>query len=207
MPEIDIYNMEGEKQGVISLSEDVFGLPANIPVLSQALIRQLANRRRGTASTKTRGEIRGGGRKPWRQKGTGRARHGSIRSPLWVGGAKAFGPKPRDFSQKMPKKMRRLALKSALSSKVSDKDMIAIDVLEFEAPKTKVFIEMMKNLKLEEKALFIIEQKNRSLEKSASNIPGVKVITTDSINIHDLFKYKHLVMTKDAIEKVEEVMG
>lgn len=207
MPEIDMYNMEGEKQGIISLSKEVFGAPVNMPVLSQALIRQLANRRRGSASTKTRGKIRGGGRKPWRQKGTGRARHGSIRSPLWVGGAKAFGPRPRDFSQKMPRKMRRIALKSALSSKVGDSKMIAIDVLEFEAPKTKAFIEMMKNLNMEENALFIIDQKNRSVEKSASNIPGVKVITTDSINIHDLLKYERLVMTKDAIEKVEEVMG
>jgi len=207
MPEVDIYNMEGEKQGIINLSEDVFGADVNIPVLSQALIRQLANRRRGTASTKTRGEVRGGGRKPWRQKGTGRARHGSIRSPLWVGGSTIFGPRPRDFSQKMPKKMRRLALKSALSSKVGENKMIALDVLSFEAPRTKAFIEMMKNLELEENALFVIAEKNRSVEKSASNIRGVKVITTDSINIHDLFKYDRLIMTRDAIEKVEEVMG
>lgn len=207
MPDIDLYNMEGEKKGTISLSEDVFAVPPNMSVMHQALVRHLANRRRGTACTKTRGEVSGGGRKPWRQKGTGRSRHGSIRSPLWKGGGTTFGPKPRDYSKKMPRKMRRLALKCALSSKVSENKMAALEALTMEHPKTKKFIEMMKKLNLDKSVLFVIEERNFAVEKSAANIPDVKVITTNDINIHDLLKYDRLIMTTSAIGKVEEVLS
>ena len=205
MPAIDLYNMQGEKKGTIDLSEDIFAVPLNKAVMHQALIRQLANNRSGSANTKTRAEVRGGGKKPWRQKGTGRARHGSIRSPLWRGGGITFGPKPRDYSKKMPKKMRRLALKCALSDKVFNTQMIALDELVMEMPKTKNFIGMMKNLSLETPTLFVIKEKDFPVQKSAANLPTVKVITTNFLNLHDLLRYEKVVMTADAIKKVEEV--
>ncbi len=207
MPTIDLYNMQGDKKGTFSLSDEVFAVKFNSSVVHQALVRQMANARRGTASTKTRGEVAGGGRKPWRQKGTGRARHGSIRSPLWKGGGVTFGPKPRDFSKKMPRKMRRLALKCVLSDKVENKKMIAMEGIVFEAPKTKKFVEMMKNLSLESTALFIINEKDFAVEKSASNLKGIKVITPDAINIKDILHFDRLIMTSDAINKVEEVLS
>lgn len=206
MAEVGLYNMQGESKGTLALSDEIFGAPINMSVMHQALLMQLANRRRGTASTKTRAEVAGGGRKPWRQKGTGRARHGSNRSPLWKGGGVTFGPRPRDFSKKMPKKMRRLALKGALTTKVNENKMIAIDDLIIDVPKTKDFIGMMKNLKLEESVLFIIKEKDHSVEKSASNIPHVTVITPDSINIHDILNHDRLVMTTEAIRRIEEVL-
>ena len=207
MPEIDLYSMQGDNKGKVSLSEEVFAVPANNAVMHQALVRQLANRRRGTASTKTRGEVRGGGKKPWRQKGTGRARHGSIRSPLWKGGGITFGPRPRDFSKDMPKKMRRLALKCALSDKVFNNRVIALDQLVMEKPKTKAFVSMMEKLSLKESTLFITKDKDFSVEKSASNLPSAKVIDTGILNIHDLLRFDRLVITVDAIKKVEEVLG
>jgi large subunit ribosomal protein L4 len=206
MPEIPLYNMEGKKTGTLPISEEIFDATINESVMHQALIRQLANMRRGTHSTKTRGEVAGGGRKPWRQKGTGRARHGSIRSPLWRGGGITFGPKPRDYSQAMPKNMRRLALCGALTTKVMNQKMIALEDLKFEAPKTKQFVEMMEKLEMPQSVLFLIDDKNRAIEKSASNIQGVKVITLDTINIYDILKYDKLVATKDAIQHLEEVL-
>jgi large subunit ribosomal protein L4 len=206
MPEIDLYNMQGEKKGTLTLSEDIFAVEPNMSIMNQALLRHLANRRSGSACTKTRAEVSGGGRKPWRQKGTGRARHGSIRSPLWRGGGVTFGPRPRDYSQQMPKKMRRLAIRCAYSVKVTDKKMVALDELKMENPKTRQFIEMLKKLNIEKSVLFIIEEKNFAVEKSASNIPGVKVVTTEGVNIHDLMKYDRVVMTTSAISKVEEVL-
>jgi len=207
MLEIDLYNMEGKKTGTLELSEDVFNASINEAVMHQALVRQLANMRRGTHSTKTRAEVSGGGRKPWRQKGTGRSRHGSIRSPLWRGGGITFGPKPRDYTQKMPRKMRRLALKGALTTKVKDGKMIALESISFEEPKTKKFIGMMRDLKLPENALFVIEANNYEVEKSASNIPGVKVITPDVLNIFDILKHDRLVVTKEAVRLVTEVLA
>ncbi|MCE1247171.1 MAG: 50S ribosomal protein L4 [Firmicutes bacterium] len=206
MPEIDLYTMQGEKKGTMSLSEDIFAVEPNMTVMNQALLRHLANRRSGSASTKTRAEVAGGGRKPWRQKGTGRSRHGSIRSPLWRGGGVTFGPKPRDYNQAMPKKMRRLAIKCAYSVKVTDKKMFALDELKMEMPKTKQFVDMMKKLNLDKSVLFVIDEKNFAVEKSASNIPGIKVVTTEGVNIHDLMKFDRLVMTTSAIKKVEEVL-
>jgi large subunit ribosomal protein L4 len=206
MPEIPLYNMEGKKTGSLPVSEEIFDAPVNESVMHQALIRQMANMRRGTHSTKTRGEVAGGGRKPWRQKGTGRARHGSIRSPLWKGGGVTFGPKPRDYSQSMPKNMRRLALCGALTTKVMDQKMIALEDLKFEAPRTKQFIEMMEKLEVPQSTLFLIDGRNFEVEKSASNIQGVKIITLDTINIYDILKYEKLVATKDAIQHLEEVL-
>ncbi len=206
MPDVPLYDMKGEKKGTLELADYVFDAPINEGVIHQALVRHLANMRRGTHSTKTRGEVRGGGRKPWRQKGTGRARHGSIRSPLWRGGGIIFGPKPRDYSQKMPKKMRRLALRGVLTSKVQDEKMIALEDIDFEKPRTKSFIEMLDALNLPKDVLFVIEEDKWTVEKSASNIPGVKVITSNYLNVYDLLKYDRLVMTKDAIANVEEVL-
>jgi len=206
MPEIDLYNMQGEKKGTFNLSEDIFAVEPNMTVMNQALLRHLANRRSGSASTKTRAEVSGGGRKPWRQKGTGRSRHGSIRSPLWRGGGVTFGPRPRDYNQAMPKKMRRLAIKCAYSVKVTGKKMFALDELKMENPKTRQFVDMMKKLNLDKSVLFVIEEKNFAVEKSASNIPGIKVVTTEGVNIHDLMKFDRLVMTTSAIKKVEEVL-
>lgn len=207
MPDIDLYNMQGDKKGTITLSDEVFSVKYNASVVHQALVRQMANARRGTASTKTRGEVSGGGRKPWRQKGTGRARHGSIRSPLWKGGGVTFGPKPRDYSKKMPRKMRRMAIKCVLSDKVENQKMIAMDGITFSEPKTKKFVEMMGNLKLDNTVLFVISERDRAVEKSASNLKGIKVITLDSINIKDILHFDRLVMTSDAINRVEEVLS
>lgn len=207
MPEIDLYSMDGNKKGKIELSETVFDVDVNETILHQALVRQMAGARRGTHSTKTRGKVRGGGKKPWRQKGTGRARHGSIRSPLWVGGGITFGPAPRDYSQKMPKKMRRLALKGVLSAKVREGKMMALDALTFEKPRTRDFIKMLEALELPENALFIVNGYNRATEKSASNLQGVKIIDTSVLNIYDMLKYDRLVITEDAISRVEEVLA
>jgi len=210
MPDIPLYNMEGEKKGSVKVSEVVFDSPVKIDLMHQALVRQMGNMRRGTHSTKSVGEVRGGGRKPWRQKGTGRARHGSTRSPLWVGGATIFGPKPRDYSTKMPRKMRRQALRSALTAKVKEQNVIALEELTFDEPRTRDFVEMMNLLELPNNALFVISENGDSnwiVEKSASNIQGVRVITSGTLNIHDLLKYERLVLTRDAIDKIEEVLS
>lgn len=207
MPVVAVYNVEGKKVGEMELSAEIFGIEVNKHVLHDVVVMQLANRRAGTASTKTRGLIRGGGRKPWKQKGTGRARQGSIRSPHWVGGGTVFGPHPRSYAYKLPKKVRRLAMKSALSSKVLAGEIIILDQISMEAPKTKEITKVLDNLKVDNKALFVLDQENVNVEKSARNIPGVKAITTSSINVYDILKHDKLVVTKDAITQLEEVLA
>jgi len=207
MPKVALYNMEGKRLGELELSDQVFGIAPNRAVMHQALIRQLANARRGTASTKTRGEVRGGGRKPWRQKGTGRARHGSRRSPIWRGGGTVFGPQPRAYTQDMPRKMRRLALRSALSARVAGQELLALESLAPEYPRTRPFIEMMKKMELPGQTLFIVQKRDEVLDRSAGNIPQAKVIGIDELNLRDLLKYRRLVMTREAIATVEEVLS
>lgn len=205
MPRITVFNTEGQQVGEMDLNDSVFGAKINEPVLHQAVHVYLANQRRGTQSAKTRAEVRGGGRKPWRQKGTGRARHGSIRSPQWTGGGVVFAPKPRDFSKKMPKKMRRLAMISALSSKVADNQMIVLDNLSMDQPKTKFIVDMIKNLNISRKALIVLKDKDDIIRRSANNIQGVKTTLASTLNVYDILKYDAFVVTKDAVEAIEEV--
>lgn len=205
MPKVAVFNIKGQQVGEISLRDEVFGVEVNQPLLHQAVKVYLANQRQGTKSAKTRAEVRGGGRKPWRQKGTGRARHGTIRSPLWTGGGVVFPPKPRDFSLKLPKKMKRLAMLSALSSKVANNELIVLDQLAMEQPKTKFIANMLKNLKVDKKALIVLKGKDEIVEKSARNIPGVKTTLINNLNVYDILKYDVFVVTKDAVEAIEEV--
>ena len=205
MPKVNVYNMLGEEVGEIELNNDVFGIEVNEHVVYEVVKNQLANKRQGTQSVKTRAEVRGGGRKPWRQKGTGRARHGSTRSPIWVGGGVTFAPKPRDYSYKVPKKVRRLAMKSALTSKVENKEIIVVDELSFEAPKTKDMVNTLKNLNADKKALIVTAESNLNIIKSASNIPNVETTVVNNLNVYDILKYNSLIITKDAVRKVEEV--
>ncbi len=207
MPKVPLYNMDGNQVGEIELSDEVFGIEPNQAVMYQVVKMQLANRRVGTASTKTRGEVRGGGRKPYRQKGTGRARAGSIRSPLWRKGGVVFGPQPRDYSYTLPKKIRRLALKSALSSKVRGQDMIVMDELALEAPKTKRMVEILNALQVNKKALIVTADGDVNVYKSARNIPGVKPVRADFMSVYDILNHDKLVITKDAVAKVEEVLA
>lgn len=207
MPKVAVYNMQGAQVGEMELNNDVFGVEVNQAVLHSAVVLQLASLRRGTHSTKLRGEVRGGGRKPWRQKGTGRARAGSIRSPLWRGGAILFGPKPRSYSFSMPKKQRRLALKSALSSKVESGKLIVLDELSFGAPKTKQVVELLNNLKVAGKALLVTGEFNEAVEKSARNISGVAAVEASGINVYDILNHDTVVVTKEAVAKVEEVLA
>ncbi len=205
MPKVNVYNMLGEQVEEIELKDTIFGVEINQHVVYEAVKNQLANKRQGTQSVKTRAEVRGGGRKPWRQKGTGRARHGSTRSPIWVGGGVTFAPKPRDYSYKLPKKVRRLAMKSALTSKVENKEIIVVDELNFEAPKTKEMIKTLKNLNADKKALIVTAESNFNLIKSANNIPNVETTVVNNLNVYDILKYNSLIITKDAVRKVEEV--
>ncbi|UOF91895.1 50S ribosomal protein L4 [Fodinisporobacter ferrooxydans] len=207
MPKVAVYNVAGTQVGEIELNESVFGVNVNEHVLHQAVVMQQASLRAGTHKVKNRSEVRGGGRKPWKQKGTGRARQGSIRSPQWVGGGTVFGPTPRSYAYKLPKKVRRLALKSALSSKVNEGSIIVLDALEFAKPKTKDMVNVLSNLKISRKALIVGVDYNENLEKSARNIPGVKYVSATGINVLDLLKHNHLVITKDAVAKVEEVFA
>ncbi len=194
--------------GDLELSETVFGAPVNEGLVHQAVVRYLANQRQGTASTKTRGEVSGGGRKPWRQKGTGRARQGSIRAPQWVGGGTVFGPKPRDYRQAMPKKARRAALRSALSSKVASGELLVLDELTFEEPKTKKMVEVLQNLKAAgASALVVTGELDRNVILSARNIPGVGTTRAGDLNVYDVVAHARLIATKDAIAKIEEVLG
>lgn len=206
MPTVDVRNMQGQVVGQMDLAEAVFGIEVNEHVLHQAVVRHLAAMRRGTHSTKTRSEVRGGGRKPWRQKGTGRARHGSRRSPIWVGGGIAFGPRPRGYQQAMPRKVRRLALKSALTTKVQAGQIIVLDDLRVDAPKTKTIVEMLKALNVE-KAMLVTPEVIENVVLSSRNVPGVVAVDANEINVYDLLRYKHLIITKDAIAKVEEVLA
>ena len=207
MPIISLFNMQGEEVGEVELKDNIFDVDISDAAMHRVVKMHLANRRRGTASVKDRSEVRGGGRKPWRQKGTGRARHGSIRSPIWVGGGTTFGPTPRDFSYKVPKKVKRLALKSALTSKVRDGDMDLVDALNFESPKTKDMIKALENLKVGRKVLVVLNGSDENAVKSARNIPGVKTIPANLLNVYDVLNYHNLVVTQDALAKVEEVFA
>lgn len=206
MPKVALYNISGEQVGEVELNDTVFGIEPNEPVLHDAVTMQLANQRQGTHDTKTRAEVRGGGRKPWRQKGTGRARAGSSRSPIWRSGGVVFGPHPRDYSYSLPKKVRRLALKSALSSKVLDNNIVVLDALTMDAPKTQEMVRILGNLKAD-KALVVTAERDVNVEKSARNIAGIKPLKADGVNVYDLLKYTKLVITKDAVAKIEEVLA
>lgn len=207
MPKVIVYNQSGAQVGEIELNDSIFGIEPNNHVLYEAIIMQRASLRQGTAKTKTRAEVRGGGRKPWRQKGTGRARQGSIRSPQWRGGGVVFGPIPRSYSYKLPKKVRRLAIKSALSAKVKEQSLIVLEDLSFAEPKTKEFVKMLSNLPVGKKALFVTDTVNTNVELSGRNIPGVTIIEASNINVLDVVGHETLVMTKAAVEKVEEVLS
>ena len=204
MANVSVYNMEGKEVGTIELNDAVFGVEVNEHLVHMAVVNQLANNRQGTQSAKTRSEVSGGGRKPWRQKGTGHARQGSTRSPQWTGGGVVFAPKPRDYSFKMNKKEKRIALLSALSSKVADNKIVVLDAFNLDEVKTKKFAEVMSNLKVD-KALVVIEGENKNVVLSGRNIPSVKVTATNEINTYDVLKYTTLVVTKAAVEKLEEV--
>lgn len=205
MPKVALYNMEGSQVGDIELSDAVFGQEVKTTVLHDAVKNFLANQRQGTQSTKTRSEVRGGGIKPWRQKGTGRARQGSIRATQWIKGGIALGPKPRDYRYSLNKKMKRVALKSALSSKVAASEIIVLDDIAVLEIKTKTISTMLKNLKVESKALIVTGDKNDNVVKSARNIKGVATTFTGSLNVYDILKYDVMVITKDAVSKIEEV--
>jgi len=205
MPKVNVYNMLGEQVGEIELSEDIFGIEVNQHVVYEVVKNQLANKRQGTQSAKTRAEVKGGGRKPWKQKGTGRARAGSINSPVFTGGGVAFAPKPRDYSYKVPKKVRRLALKSVLTSKVLCNEIIVIDEINFDAPKTKDMANFLTKINADKKALIVMGERNVNVIKSASNIPNVATALVNNINVYDILKYNSFIITKDAVRKVEEV--
>ena len=204
MLKVDVLDMNGKKKSEIELNENVFGIEVNDVVVHAALVNYLANQRQGTQSTKTRAEVRGGGRKPWRQKGTGRARQGSIRAPQWIKGGIALGPKPRSYKYAIPKKMRQLALKSVLTSKVQEGNMIVLDKIELNEIKTKNMVAVLNNLNVN-KALIMLEDKNLNVQASARNIENVKTTLVNTINVFDLLKYDSLVVTKEAIKKIEEV--
>lgn len=204
MANVSVYNIEGKEVGTMDLSDAVFGVEINEHLLHMAVVNQLANKRQGTQSAKTRSEVSGGGRKPWRQKGTGHARQGSTRAPQWTGGGIVFAPKPRDYSFKMNKKEKRIALLSALSSKVAESKIVVLDEFKLDEIKTKKFVEVMNNLKVEN-ALVVLEGENKNVVLSGRNIPSVKVTATNEINTYDVLKYTTLVVTKAAVEKLEEV--
>ena len=205
MPSIDVYNIEGKKVKELELNEAVFGIEPNEAVVHSVLVNFLANQRQGTQSTKTRSEVSGGGRKPWRQKGTGRARQGSIRAPQWIKGGIALGPKPRSYKYTVNKKERQLAVKSVLSSKVLENELVVVDSLPLNDIKTKEMVKALSNLKVEGKALIMLPEKNEKVQKSARNIEGVKTTLVETINVYDLLKYNKLVVTEDTVKKLEEV--
>jgi large subunit ribosomal protein L4 len=207
MPKVAVYNVDGKQVGELDLAEGVFGIEPNVHVLHSAVLMQQASLRSGTHDTKGRSEVRGGGRKPWKQKGTGRARQGSIRSPQWKGGGIVFGPTPRSYGFKLPRKVRRLAIKSALSSKVVDNQIIVLDQLSLSQPKTKDISKILNNLKVSRKALVVTAGFDNNVALSARNIPGVKFVSAEGINVLDVIKYDQLIITKDAVAKVEEVFA
>ncbi|MDD7796009.1 50S ribosomal protein L4 [Clostridium sp. 'White wine YQ'] len=204
MPTVGLFNKEGQKVGDFQLNENVFGVEVNQYAMHQVVVALLANKRQGTQSAKTRAEVRGGGIKPWRQKGTGRARQGSIRAPQWIHGGIVFAPKPRDYRVSVPKTMRRVAIKSALSSKVVDNQLLVLEDLAFEAPKTKTMVNLLNALDAK-KTLIVTAESNENVYKSARNIQGVSVIPVNNINVYDILKFEKLVITKDAVSKIEEV--
>ena len=208
MPIVAVYDITGAKTSEMELNDSVFGVDVNESVLHQAVVMQLASQRLGTASTKTRGFVRGGGKKPWKQKGTGRARAGSIRSPLWVGGGTVFGPHPRSYAFRMPRKQRRLAIKSALTAKLQDGELVVLDTINFDATKTKNVLKLMSDFNVANKKILIVTADMlENVEKSARNIPGVKAIpASSSLNVYDLLYHDKVFVTKEAITRIEEVL-
>ena len=205
MPKVDVLDIKGKKVSDIELADSVFGIEPNEGIVHSVLVNYLANQRQGTQSTKTRAEVRGGGRKPWRQKGTGRARQGSIRAPQWIKGGIALGPKPRSYRYRVNKKERRLAMKSVLSSKVLEKQLTVVDKLELKEMKTKTMVKALSDLKVEGKTLIVLPEKNQNVLMSSRNIEGVKVIEMNTINIFDLLHYTNLILPVDTVKKLEEV--
>lgn len=207
MPKVALYNQSGSQIGDIELNDSVFGIEPNTHVLHQAVVMQQASLRQGTHDVKNRSEVRGGGRKPWRQKGTGRARQGSIRSPQWVGGGTVFGPTPRSYSFKLPKKVRRLALKSALSSKVNEENIVVLESIAMDAPKTKEIVNMVKALHADKKTLIVTGEKDEIVNRSSRNIPSVKAMAANEVNVLDLLLHDKLILTKEAAQRLGEVLG
>ena len=200
-----MLNMAGAEAGTIELNDEIFGIEPNENAVHAVIVNYLANQRQGTQSTKTRGEVRGGGRKPFRQKGTGRHRQGSTTDPSQVGGGIAFGPKPRSYRYAVPKKLKRLALKSALSAKVLDNEIIVLDELKFDAPKTKEMVKVLENIKAGKKALIVTAEKDENVIRSAANIPGVRTALVGTMNVYEIVNHTSFIVTKEAIEKIEEV--
>ena len=205
MPKIDVYDIKGKKVSDLELADSVFGIEPNENIVHAVLVNYLANQRQGTQSTKTRAEVSGGGKKPWRQKGTGRARQGSIRAPQWIKGGIALGPKPRSYKYTVNKKERRLAIRSILSSKVLEKELTVVDKLELKEIKTKTMVKALADLKVEGKTLIIVPESNKNVLMSSRNIEGVKTITANNINVFDLLKYTNLILPVDTVKKLEEV--
>jgi large subunit ribosomal protein L4 len=207
MPKVALFKQDGSNAGEVELNDAVFGIEPNTHVLHEAVVMQRATLRQGTHKVKNRSEVRGGGRKPWRQKGTGRARQGSIRSPQWVGGGTVFGPTPRSYSYKLPKKVRRLALRSALSSKVKEDSLVVLEGISMDAPKTKEVIKMLEALNVADKALIVTDSKDEIVARSANNLQSVKVLTVEELNVLDLLMHDKLILTKDAAVKAGEVLA
>jgi large subunit ribosomal protein L4 len=207
MPTVKVMNFQGEVIGEESLSEAVFAAPVHVPAMHQVVVAQQANARQGTHSTKTRAEVRGGGRKPWKQKHTGRARHGSRRSPIWVGGGVTHGPHPRDYHQKVNRKVRRLAIRSALSLKAGEGSLILLDRIDMEKPSTKMMASFLTKAEAAKKPLVMVSESNAAVSRSAGNIPGLMLLHVDSINVYDILNHRHLILTLDAARKIEEVYG
>ena len=205
MPKVDVYDIKGKKVSDVELAEAIFGIEPNEAIVHSVLVNYLANQRQGTQSTKTRAEVSGGGRKPWRQKGTGRARQGSIRAPQWIKGGIALGPKPRSYKYTVNKKERRLAIKSLLSSKVLEKELTVVDKLELAEIKTKTMVKALADLKVEGKTLIVLPENNENVFMSARNIEGVKTIVLNNINVFDLLKYNNLILPLETVKKIEEV--
>ena len=205
MPKIDVYDIKGKKVQEVELKDTIFGIEPNEAVVHTVLVNFLANQRQGTQSTKTRAEVRGGGKKPWRQKGTGRARQGSIRAPQWIKGGIALGPKPRSYRYTVNKKERQLAIKSVLSSKVLENNLVVVDKMDLKEIKTAEMVKVLSNLKVEGKTLIMLPERNENIQKSARNIEGVKTTLVGTINVYDLLKYSKLVITLDTVKKLEEV--
>lgn len=204
---VPIRNVAGETVGEIELRDDIFAAPINKSVMHQALVRQLANARRGTHKAKERNEVRGGGRKPWRQKGTGRARQGSIRAPQWRGGGIVFGPTPRSYRKRMPRKMRRLAMRSALSVKVSNEQLVVLDQLNVDSAKTKDMVGILANLDLHDSVLILLPEHNQGVELSARNLPDVKTLQAGYLNVRDLLGHRAVVLTPDVVAEIERILG
>ncbi|HBP9566962.1 TPA: 50S ribosomal protein L4 [Enterococcus faecium] len=207
MPNVALFKQDGSQNGEITLNEEIFGIEPNESVVYDAIVMQRASLRQGTHAVKNRSAVRGGGRKPWRQKGTGRARQGSIRSPQWRGGGVVFGPTPRSYSYKVPKKVRRLAMKSVLSEKVAENNLVAIEGLNFDAPKTKEFKQVLANLSIDSKVLVVLEKGNDFAALSARNLPNVSVVTSDNVSVLDVVSNTKVLATQTALTQIEEVLA